>query len=419
MRPLLFLLLMLVLTNAGGGAVTERVLDNGVKILVKETKGRGIVSGVVFFRGGQRGEDKEGVTHLLFTLLLKGSKGFPSSYEVSLPFEKYGGYVYSSSADDFSEIGFSTKVEGLEEALRVLEDVIKNPLLREEDLLREKRNTLVAIRSKRERGMEFALEHLRRLTYRGTPYETSPLGTEESVKSIKREDLLRRLEQIRKGGNVVVSIVGDVEAEKVIQKVADIFKDLPPGGLEEEEILNPIKEEKVIRVKREGTQATILCAFNGPPRLSEDYFVFKVLASVLGDGMTSKLFVELRERKGYAYATYAFYPTRFHSPRLFAYIGTSPEKKEDALRDLIALVKDPDITEEEVEIAKNKIVGDFLLDHQTRLRQAWYLGFYEVMGLGWRMDQEYPERIREVTAEEVRLAVRRYLNLYHCVVVEP
>ncbi|MDQ7083381.1 MAG: pitrilysin family protein [Aquificota bacterium] len=333
---------------------------------------------------------RSGVTHLLFTLLLKGSKRFPSSYDVSLPFERYGGYIYSSSADDFSEIGFSTKVEGLDEALEVLEDVIKNPLLREEDLERERKNTIIAIRSKRERGMEFAMEHLRKLTYKGTPYETSPLGTEESVKSITREDLINRLNQIRRGGNIVVSVVGDLEAERVVERISSIFRDLPPGGIEEDIILNPVKEDRVIRVKREGTQATILCAFTGPQKGSDDYFAFKVLASILGDGMTSKLFAELREKKGYAYATYAFYPTRVHSPRLFAYIGTSPEKKEDALRDLIAVIRDPEITGEEVRIAKNKIVGDFLLDHQTRIRQAWYLGFYEVMDLGWRMDRGVP-----------------------------
>jgi len=403
----------------GGVKVREVDLPNGVKVLYKETKGKGIVSGVVFFRGGQNGEKIPGETHLLFTLLLKGSKGYPTSYEISLPFERYGGYIYSSSGNDFSEIGFTTKVEGFKTALSVLSDVIENPLLREEDLERERRNTLIAIRSKRERGMEFAMENLRKLTYKGTPYETSPLGTEESVERIKREDLIRRLEEIRRGGNMVISIVGDMPAEEALSLIERAFSSVPKGELKIEEVENRIEEEEVIRVKREGTQATILCAFNAPPRKSRDYFTFKVLSSALGEGMTSKLFRELREKKGYAYATYAFYPTRLSSPSLFAYIGTSPEKRESALRDLIKVVRNPELSEEDVEIARRKIVGDFLLDHQTRLRQAWYLGFYEVMGLGWRMDEEFPKRIEEVTLEEVKKAIGRYIDKYHCVVVEP
>ncbi len=418
MRMLLLLILFLS-TAFGGYKVVEKTLPNGVKLIVKETKGKGIVSGVIFFRGGLNGEEKKGETHLLFTLLLKGSKNYPSSYEISLPFERLGGYIYSSSGNDFSEIGFATRDEGIEEALKVIKDIIKNPLLREEDIDREKKNTLIAIRSKRERGMEFAMDNLRRLTYRGTPYETSPLGTEESVVSITREDLLRRLEEVRKGGNVVVSVVGDLPAGRMIKLLEEAFMGLEEGSLNIEEKEAPIEKEELLRVKREGTQATILCAFNAPTRKDKDYFTFKVLTSALGEGMTSKLFKELREKKGYAYATYAFYPTRLSAPRLFTYIGTSPEKRESAFRDLIATVENPQLSKEDIDIAKKKIVGDFLLDHQTRLRQAWYLGFYEVMGFGWRMDEEYTKRIEEVNPEDVEKAVKRYIGPYHCVMVEP
>jgi len=399
--------------------VVEKTLSNGVRLIAKETKGKGIVSGVVFFRGGQHGEVKKGETHLLFTLLLKGSENYPSSYHVSLPFENYGGYIYSASGDDFSEVGFATKVEGFEEGLRVIKDIVQRPLLREEDIEREKRNTVVSIRSKRERGMEFAMENLRRLTYRGTPYETSPLGTEESVADIGREDLLRRLSELRRGGNIVVSVVGDMPATRMLELLEKTFSEIEGGSVSLKEESNPIEKSEVLRVKREGTQATILCAFNAPPRNSEDYFAFKVLASVLGEGMTSLLFKELREKRGYAYATYAFYSTRISSPRLFSYIGTSPQKREEALQDMVSLIRNPSFKEEEVELAKRKIVGDFLLDHQTRLRQAWYLGFYELMGLGWRMDEEFPRRIETVGVEEVRRVASKYIDKYHCVIVEP
>ncbi len=411
--------LLFAMATFGGVRVVEKELPNGVRLIVKETSGRGIVSGVLFFLGGKHHEVKKGETSLLFTLLLKGSRNYPSSYEISLPFERFGGYIYSSSGDDFSEIGFATKVEGFEDALRVLKDVLEAPLLREEDMEREKRNAIVAIRSKRERGMEFAMENLRRLTYRGTPYETSALGTEEDVSAIEREDLLRRMREVIRGGNLVVSVAGDVSAEEVIPLLERAFADLPKGRIEVEEKAHPIDRDEIVRVKREGTQTTILCAFNAPDRKGRDYFTFKVLNSALGDGMTSKLFRELREKKGYAYAVYSFYPTRLTAPRIFAYIGTSPEKEKDALRDLLLLMRNPQLEEEDVEIAKRKIVGDFLLDHQTRLKQAWYLGFYEILGLSWRMDEEYTRRIESVTLNDVKTAAGKYVKNHHCVVVHP
>jgi len=415
----LVLILVLLTPFTGGAVVTEKVLSNGVKILIKETRGKGIVSGVIFVKGGRHGEEIPGVTHLLFTLLLKGTKNYPTSYDVSFPFEKYGGFIYTSSGDDFSEIGFSIKREGLPEALEVIRDLITNPLLREKDIEREKKNTVIAIRSRKERGMELALDHLRKLTYRGTPYEFHAMGTEESVMKILRGDLIKRFRDLIRGGNVVVSIAGDINALEVMESLEKTFGDLPEGSIKIQGRGKKIKKSAINRVKREGTQATILCAFNAPPRTSPDYFAFKVLTSLLGDGMTSKLFRELREEKGYAYATYAFYPTRILSPRLFAYVGTSPEKKEDALRDLLRVVKEAKITGEDLKLAKNKIVGDFLLDHQTRIRQAWYLGFYEVMGLGWRMDEKYTQRIKGVRLSDLRKAVKKYINHHHCIVVEP
>ncbi len=415
----LLLWLVIFITSVGNATMVETKLSNGVKILVKETQGRGIVSGVLFFKGGKHGELKRGETHLLFTLLLKGSKTYPTSYHISLPFEELGGFIYSSSGDDFSEIGFSTKQEGIRSALEVIGDILTSPLFKEEDIEREKNNTVMAIRSKRERGMEFAMEHLRRLTFRGTPYETSPLGTEKDVMSLKREDIIRRFKEIVRSGNIVVSIVGDIKAEYLIPLLEETLGKIPEGELTLAEAENPVRESKVLRIKREGTQTTILCAFNAPPLKDRDYFTFKVLNSALGDGMTSKLFRELREKRGYAYAVYSFYPTRFTSPRMFAYVGTSPTKADGALEDLIALIREPQLSEEDINIAKKKIVGDFLLDHQTRLRQAWYLGFYEIMGFGWEMDLRYPDFISKVSLKEIERAIVKYLDKYHCVMVEP
>jgi predicted Zn-dependent peptidase len=419
MSIIAFTLLFLAILSFGGQKVMEKSLSNGIKIIVKETEGKGIVSGVIFVKGGKHGEEIPGLTHLTFTMLLKGTKSYPTSYDVSFPFEKYGGYIYSSSGDDFSEIGFAVKAEGFKEALAVLRELLTEPLFREQDLEREKKNTIVAIRSRRERGMELAMDSLRKLTFRGTPYETHSMGTEESVQRILREDLVKRFKELIRGSNIVVSIAGDMPAEEVFEAVSKALGDIPPGGKGIASRGRKIRKSEVIRVKRPGTQATILCAFNAPSKKEKDYFTFKVLTSILGDGMTSKLFRILREERGYAYATYAFYPTRLLSPRLFAYVGTSPEKKEEALRDLLTTVKDPPITAQDVRTARNKIIGDFLLDHQTRIRQAWYLGFYEVLGLGWKMDQRYTERIRRVTLKDVKRAVKKYIKDHHCVVVEP
>ncbi|MGB9874366.1 MAG: M16 family metallopeptidase, partial [Hydrogenobacter sp.] len=233
------------------------------------------------------------------------------------------------------------------------------------------------------------------------------------------EDMLKRWKDILKGGNVVVSIVGDMKFQELEDMLKPILLEMPAGTLDLSKKDIYIQSDQIQRIKRPGAQATIVCAFNAPNIEDKDYYSFKVLVSALGNGMTSKLFKELREKSGYAYATYAYYPTRYFSPRMFAYVGTSPEKSQSALEDLIKVVQSSELTQEDVKLAKNKLIGDFLLDHQTRLKQAWYLGFYEIMGLGWKMDELYPDKINSVEYHQVLEVQKKYLGKHQCVVVEP
>lgn len=402
----------------GGGKVHYLTLKNGVRIILEETHGRGIVSGSIFIKGGTHGEKKRGTTHLMATLLIRGTKSY-DAYSIASTFEDWGGSISTSTADDYVEISFSTRPQGFEKALEVIKSILTEPLFSQDDLSREKNNTIVAIRASRERGFDFAMEHLRRITYRGTSYEVSPLGREEDIQNITREDLLERWRELVKGGNVVVSISGDISWDQVRGKLEEAFSSLPAGSYPVDTVNTYIEETKLEKVEREGSQATIMCAFNAVPYNSKDYFAFKVLTSILGDGMNSKLFKELREKKGYAYATFAMYPTRLASPRLIAYIGTSPQKAQDALQDLVKVILHSPIEEGDLQLAKKRMVGDYILDHQTRARRAWYRGFYEVLGLGYKTDDEYVSRIQEVKWEDIKRLRENLGDNYHCVVVQP
>jgi len=417
MKTILIIFLLLGLVY-GGQNLKEVVLENGVKLILKETKGRGIIAGSIFIKGGTHGEGKRGTTNLMAVLLTKGTKTY-SSYEIASAFEDWGGFISSSAADDYVEISFATRPQGLDQALKVIESILLEPSFKEENLQVEKRRALSRIRSRREDGFELAMEKLRLITYRGTTYEVSPLGTEEDLQKIGREDLLKRWEELLKGKNVVVAVVGDVDLVEMERKFSEVFSRLPSGefSFSTQELL--VEDSLIQKVQRDGSQATVLCAFQGVPPKGKDFFAFRVLNSILGDGMTSKLFDELREKRGYAYATYSMSPIRLYSPRLFAYIGTSPEKKESAIKDLIWVVQDANITEEDIALAKRKIIGGYLLDRQTRGRQAFYLGFWEIVGFGYKMEQDYVKHIEEVSLQDV-LKVRDALKKgYHCVVVEP
>jgi zinc protease len=400
--------------------VIKETLPNGVTILIKPTKGWGIIALHTFFRGGIVDETAPGTTFLTNLLLVKGSKNFTKE-QIAETFEDYGGGIGTSTGDEYSEIEVLTKVEGLKKGLDVLRDILLNPTFPEEDLEREKKNVITAIRSKKEHPFRFAYSELKKLTFAGTPYERDTLGDEESVEKITRKDIQNRWNELLKGGRIVVSLVGDIEdTKKTLQMLRETFKDIPSGEFEYPKYTKRVDKNELKTLKREGSQATVICAFNAPEYKSEDYFAGKVFNAVLGEGFTSLLFRELREKRGYAYATTSFYPTRVNMPRIFTYIGTSPEKAQNALKDMLEVTTSYPFGEEDVQIAKRKIIGDWLMDHQTRSRQAWYLGWFETIGLGCETDKIFVQKIKDVPLEEVKKIREKYIDsFHHCVLVSP
>jgi Predicted Zn-dependent peptidases len=194
-----FLIIFFLFSLAYGGAKLKEVnLENGVKLIIKETKGRGIVAGSIFIKSGTHGEEKRGTTNLMASLLTKETKTF-SSYHIASAFEDWGGSIETSTADDYIYLTFSTRPEGLEQGLRVIESILLEPTFPEEQLLVEKRRVIAGIRSRREGGFELAMERLRLITYGGTSYEVAPAGREEDVERVEREDLIKRWQQVLKG----------------------------------------------------------------------------------------------------------------------------------------------------------------------------------------------------------------------------
>ncbi|MEZ0324036.1 MAG: pitrilysin family protein [Hydrogenothermaceae bacterium] len=400
----------------------ERVYINDTKFILKETKGLGIISGSIYILGGsiEDPEGKKGLTNLTTKLLLKGSKNY-DSYIINKFFEDSGGFISSTTTDEYSVIEFSLKVEDFEKAIEIINDILKNPVFDKEKLKIEIENTKAQIRAKKESGISFAIEKLREVTFKGTPYETSSLGKEEDLDSITVDDIKSRWNELYNSSRFVISIVGDIPLKEMKESLKKL-------KIENKREYKPplidisIKNSDCHIFKRDGAQSTILLMFNAPKVSKDEYFSFKILNSILGDGFTSKLFQELREKKGYAYAVGSFYSPKPSFGYMVAYIGTAPEKTEDAIKDMRNVIYnfDKEVTEEDLKIAKEKIVGTFLMNHQTRLKQANYLGMFEVIGLGYEYDEKFPQIINSVTLNEVIEVYKKYIPAGSaCVIVEP
>ncbi len=421
-----YIFLLFVFFNiafAGGYNVIKNILPNGVTILYKQTEGPGIIAGSIFIKGGsiEDPEGKKGVTNLLMRMLLKGSKNY-SSLEINKTFEDSGGGISSSAAEEFSTVEFALKVEDFDKGMKVIKDILFNPVFDEKKLKQEIQNTIAQIQAKKEEGFSYAFDKLRHELYKGTPYQYSPLGEIEDLKTITKKDLQKRLKEILNGSRFVVSIVGDMPYEKAEKYIKEVFEGLPKEGYSFPKYTVEIKGEKTKEFQREGAQSTILVAYNAPNAKGKYYFEMKVLNAVLGNGFTSRLFQELREKRGLAYAVGSVYPTRINIGNLIAYIGTAPEKTRESLNGIREVVKsiEKGVSDEEIEIAKEKIIGHYLLDLQTRSKQAYYIGWFETIGLGYKMYKDYVNNIQKVKEKNILEAYKEYIpkgNL--AVIVKP
>jgi predicted Zn-dependent peptidase len=166
----------------------------------------------------------------------------------------------------------------------------------------------------------------------------------------------------------------------------------------------------------------LVMGYLAPPIASKDYAAMKVLDSIMGGSMNSRLFTELRDKKGLAYQVGSMYPSRL-GPSIFAtYIGASPENHDGVVAGIleeVERIKNEPVPEEELERAKTYIKGTFIMSQESNMGQASLYGTYEMLGVGYQFVDQYPALIGEVTAEKVQQAARAYLNFYTLTTISP
>jgi zinc protease len=289
------------------------------------------------------------------------------------------------------------------------------PTFDPKEVEKKKAETLAAVAQRRDDMFHETLLLFTRTLYDGHPYAMDPLGTEASVRALTRGDVLRFYRRGLIPRHLVLAVVGDVEAEAVSRAVERLFGTLEdrrpsPPRLPRIESLRAAKKASLERPKR---QAHVILGFPGVRFDSPERYPLDVLEGVLA-GQAGRLFVELRDKRSLAYSLTAFARPNLDPGFIAVYMGTSPEKVDEAVagirRELERLVEEP-VGAEELEAAKRSIVGSYERRHQTNAAQAESLALMELYGIGYETVETYPGKILEVTTEDVQRVARKYLTL--------
>ncbi|WP_026082493.1 M16 family metallopeptidase [Mastigocladopsis repens] len=393
------------------------VLNNGIVVLVAENQTADIIAARIFVRAGSSYESQEqaGLTHLLSAVLTKGCDGL-SSLEIAEQVESVGASVSADTTADYFLLSLKTVTLDFSEIFTLAGRILRSPTFPEAEVELERRIALQDIRSQQEQPFTIAFDQLRDIMYQNHPYARSALGNEATMSRLTRADLVRFHQTHFRPDNIVISIAGRITPENAIALVEEVFGDWqsPPTEPLLRLDLPELTVEPQIKIKPQQTQQSIvMLGYLGPSVLSDDYAALKLLSTYLGNGLSSRLFVELREKLGLAYEVSAFYPTRLLRASFVVYMGTAPENTQIALSSLrkeVDLLSIMQLEEEALQAAKNKILGQYALGKQTNAQIAQVYGWYEILGLGIDFDRDFQETIASVSAADAMASACRYLR---------
>ncbi|MEE8219587.1 MAG: pitrilysin family protein, partial [bacterium] len=339
------------------GGVVKTVLGNGLTLLVKENHAVPTVAIRVALLGGLRYETPEtnGVSRLMARLLTQGSANHTAA-QMAEAVESIAGRMKGFSGRNSFGLEAKFLSEDWGRGLSLVAEALLTPTFDPEEVEKKKAETLAAIAQRRDDMFHETLLLFTRTLYDGHPYAMDPLGTEASVRALTRGDVLRFYRRGLAPRHLVLAVVGDVESEAVRRAVERLFGTLEdrrpsPPKLPRIESLRVAKKASLERPKR---QAHVILGFPGVRFDSPERYPLDVLEGVLA-GQAGRLFVELRDKRSLAYSLTAFARPNLDPGFIAVYMGTSPEKLEEAVagirRELKRLVEEP-VGAEELEAAK-------------------------------------------------------------------
>ncbi len=406
-------------------------LDNGLRFLLIENSSVPAISFNMSFHAGARYEPEEraGLAVMLSRLLDEGTST-RSSLEIADAIESVGGVIDCEGGYERAAAFLSVLSKDLDLGLELVADIVMNPRFAPESLEMHRARILAEIRSALDRPQVVAGWEFNELVYGAHPLHRPVHGYPHTVEKISVDDLRQFYDQRFRPNNATVSIVGDLKAEELVEKLAETFGEWAPHQMETSEVPRPERQHEIRRksIGMPTQQAHVYFGHLGVERANPDYYALQVLDTILGGGagLTARIPHKLRDEQGLAYTTFAgITNTAGIDPGKFiAYIGTAPENVDRAIEGFVEEVnriRNEPVTAEELEDAKAYLTGSFVFAFETSAQVGRFLINAETYGLGFDYPQKYPTLIDAVSVEDITRAAAKYLSTsdYSLVIVGP
>jgi zinc protease len=392
------------------------VLKNGLVVLVTENPAADIVAARIFIDAGSRHESlaQAGLSQLISAVLTKGTTA-ATAKEIATQIESIGASLGVDSAPDYFLLTLKTVGSDFAAIFKLATELLQTPAFPASELELERKLTLQAIRARQEQPMAIALQQLRQAIYLDHPYGQPSLGSFESVGSLTQSDLHQFHGRYFRPEQTIISIAGNISVSAALDLVAELFLPWQPDPSPSIPALTYAAATQPTRCDaiQDNQQSIVMLGYLAPAVQDADHTALKLLYTYLCGGLSSRLFTELREKRGLAYEVSGYYPTRLDPSYFAIYIGTAAENTaiaQDLLQAEIQRLASQPLSETELSAAKSKFLGQYALGKQTNHQIAHTFGWYESLNLGIDYDRRFPELIQAVTPESAHRAAHRYFG---------
>lgn len=388
-------------------------LSNGITVITKVNKNTPRTA-ITFYLCLENQEKKAGIFALLNNLFLQGTET-RTAEEIANETEDNAIELYSEFKSDYVRFKGLSLNEDFEHTLELMEDIMLHSTLKDFD--KEVIKLKGEIKADLDSPKTKAYAEYYKALYKNHPYGNTIIKILEDIDKITKDDIKDAYDDILKTSKKIISVVGDFEEENLLKILENHFgkmtnnKDFncktPSAKIE--------KDELVCIEKDDAKQAQILEGRLFPTYTDKEYAAICLMNSLLGSsGLSSRLFLELREKQGLAYTVRSIYEPKSKNASFTIYIGTEPKNIKtaiDGFKTEIEKIKNIPVGDAELNDAKNNVIGKRGFYFETNALESSVTGLYEAQNLGCNYEEKFIETIKNVTANDIQECAKKYFSM--------
>ncbi len=400
----------------------KKTLENGLRIITVPMVDNPSVTVLVMVEAGSKYENKEtsGLSHFLEHMVFKGTPKRPKAIDISRELDSIGSHYNAFTSQEFTGYYAKADKRHLDTIIDVVSDMYNNPLFDEEEIKKEKGVIVEEIRMYQDLPQQHVQNVFMELLYGDTPAGWNIAGTESNVKSFNRDQFIKYRNDHYLADSTIVIVSGSFDEKATIEKIENAFATIGTGQkIGKEKVIEKQVEPKIKIETKETDQTHLVIGVRTFPITDKRMPTMLVLSTILGRGMSSRLFAKMRDQLGICY-----YIRTEHNPFtdhgfLSISAGVDNARVEEAIVGIMEecqRLKDEAVLVEELKKAKDYISGTTMLELETSDARAEYCGFQEVMKGIIDMPVDIIEKVNAVTSADVQklaqeIFITKHLNM--------